>query len=209
MTIIRCGYEIEREATGDGTYKVLLSTGTPIRQGGYTVNAAGGKFDAFVRNPVVMWAHDYDAPPIGRSLDLAHVESRKLAAHFEFSPQGVNPFADMIHALWDARFINAASIGFESIETQQARSRDELSVVEKWELYEFSIVPIPRDREALRLAVDGFDHAEELLQVAAITPDPAVCGADAVSGAEPPAKLTVDPQILLDFLRQLKGVYDG
>ena len=196
--IIRCGYEIEREATTDGTYKVFLSTGTPIRQGGYTVNAAGGKFDAFIRNPVVMWAHDYQQPPIGRSLDLAHVESRKLAAHFEFSPQGVNPFADMIHQLWDARFINAASIGFEPIETQQARSRDELTVVEKWELYEFSLVPIPRDREALRLAVDGFDHAEELLRVADVT-----------TPIEPPAKTTVDPQILLDFLRQLKGVYNG
>jgi hypothetical protein len=71
----------------------------------------------------------------------------------EFAPAGVDPHIDAVRKLWELGFLNAASVGFtpkSGTPTGKGGTR-----YTDWELLEFSIVPIPANADALRLAFDG------------------------------------------------------
>src|SRR5215475_4217825 len=50
-----------------------------------TIAVAGWKLDNFVRNPVVLWAHRADEPPIGKAVDIGRDDTR-LHAAVQFLP---------------------------------------------------------------------------------------------------------------------------
>jgi hypothetical protein len=71
----------------------------------------------------------------------------------EFAPAGVDAHIDAVRRLWELGFLNAASVGFTpkaGTPTGKGGTR-----YTEWELLEFSIVPIPANADALRLAFDG------------------------------------------------------
>jgi hypothetical protein len=71
----------------------------------------------------------------------------------EFAPAGVDAHIDAVRTLWEHGFLNAASVGFTpkaGTPTGKGGTR-----YTEWELLEFSIVPIPANADALRLAFDG------------------------------------------------------
>jgi hypothetical protein len=145
---------------------VVISTEKPARSGGGIARASGAQLEPYLRNPVVMWAHNYREPPVAKATLLTVEPGVGISARFEFPAAGTYPLADTIRALWDAGFINAASIGFQPLEwemiddpestTPPAKRTewDKIPVFTRWELYEFSLVSVPRDREALRRALD-------------------------------------------------------
>jgi HK97 family phage prohead protease len=152
-------FGIERRALGknDSSRSVIISTEKPVRAGGGIARAAGAVLGPYMANPVVMWSHDYSAPPIAKCTGISVEPGAGLAAEFEFPEEGIYPLADIVRGLWDARFINAASIGFQPLKWHWKKSHGDggdYPVFEQWELYEFSLVAIPRDREALRRAVE-------------------------------------------------------
>lgn len=194
--IIRRAFEIERLASDKpNVYDVMIMTGSTVRSWPPSLAVPdGGVLENFEKNPVVMWAHQYRDPPVGRCLELAVEPSQGIRASFEFTPQGQYEFADTIHRLWESKFLNAVSIGFLPISTHaEKREGQTIDVYDKWELLEFSIVPIPADRDALRLMVRGLDN-EDARAVAAVT--------NAIT--EPKA---VDLAQVLEFLKTLKEVY--
>jgi len=142
-----------------------------VRSGGGICRAAGAVLAPYLRNPVVMWAHNYREPPVAKATALVVEPGVGISAKFEFPAPGVYPLADVVRGLWDGGFINAASIGFAPLEWEMISdpeaaapktptSRTEaVPVFTKWELYEFSLVAVPRDREALRRA---FEFTEPL-----------------------------------------------
>lgn len=132
------------------TYRVTLTTEAVDRQG-MVVRAKGVQMDNYLRNPVVMYAHDYGALPIGSALTVEPAD-RSVDATFKFAPPGTYEFADTVHRLWDAGVLRAVSIGFIPLEWEQ-----DGKTVASWELLEFSIVPIPANQEALRRILDPLD----------------------------------------------------
>lgn len=133
----------------DGIYEATITTSNMDRQGEVVV-ATGMKADNFMRNPVVLFAHEYDKPPVAKALELS-VTADAVKARFQFPPAGKSARADEIHALWDGGFLNAISIGF--IPSKWAENSATPTITE-WELLEFSIVPIPANQEALRLMLE-------------------------------------------------------
>lgn len=116
------------------------------------LDLAGLQFDNYLRNPVVMWAHDAvgrspsGGLPIGRTLSISRTSEGGIVAEFEFLDD--DPFAQRIRNAWDKGFLRAASISWlplESRPTEGGRLRDIQS-----ELLEWSIVSIPADPDALR-----------------------------------------------------------
>jgi len=156
---------IDREA---GIYEVMVSTEAVDRDGDI-IRAAGGKFDNYLKNPVVLWGHDYHELPIAKTLSLTAVPGVGVRAKFQFPKRGLHPEADKIRDLWDGGFLNATSIGFIPLKSVNLNPNEPWGPKEfiEWELLEFSVVNVPANAEALRLAmknarVTGSTRVEDL-----------------------------------------------
>jgi uncharacterized protein len=133
----------------DGKYRVLASTSAIDRQGD-SIDQSGWDLANFLANPVILWAHDYSALPVGKSTDI-RVTPDGLECEFEFAPAEGNPMAQQVKTLFEQGYLNAVSVGF--IPKQRNGS-----VITMAELLEISVVPVPANQEALRLAMSkGLD----------------------------------------------------
>lgn len=130
----------ERRLT-DGTHVFVATTGGAKRDG-LALDMTGGLFDNYLRNPVFLWAHDYQGRtlPIGKTVKLVSSKT-KLRAHVVFD-QG-DEFARLIERKFDEGFLSAVSVGWMDME----RAAD--GTITKWDLLDISAVPVPGDPDAL------------------------------------------------------------
>lgn len=144
-----------------GIFEALISTESTDRQGDVVV-ASGARLEAFMANPVVLFAHDSRLPPVAKALEVGIVPGG-VKAVFQFAPLGVSSRADEIHRLWAAGFLNAVSVGFlpEKVAPLDDKRPFDGQRFLEWELVEFSIVPVPANREALRMALRYVDQSDE------------------------------------------------
>jgi HK97 family phage prohead protease len=126
----------------------FLITTASVDRDGDTIDPKGWDLSSYTKNPVVLWAHDYSQPPIGRAINIQATQDG-LKADVEFVPQGMSPFADMIHDMCKGGFLNATSVGFRGMDHDKAKDRERGYDFKKQELLEFSIVPVPSNPEAL------------------------------------------------------------
>lgn len=131
---------------GERKMSFMISTAAVDRDGD-TIDPKGWDLGSYAKNPVVLWAHDYSSPPVGKAINIKSTE-HGLQADVEFLPQGLDPFADKIHDMCKAGFLNATSVGFRGVEYDEAQGRKGYDF-KKQELLEFSIVPVPCNPEAL------------------------------------------------------------
>jgi HK97 family phage prohead protease len=109
----------------------------------------GWQLGDYLKNPVVLWAHRYDEPPIGKTLSVRAVEG-KLIFQVEFATAEMYPFADTIYRLSKGGFINTTSVGFKPLEWETGNKAGEpRRTYIKQELLELSIVPVPSNPDAL------------------------------------------------------------
>ncbi|MCH7907357.1 MAG: hypothetical protein IIB26_07990 [Chloroflexi bacterium] len=91
-----------------------------VARDGDIVDPMGMEVEHYLRNPVVMWAHDYVGHtsaaglPIGRTLALSR-SPRGIDVEFEFLPGDAS--AERVANAWDRGFLRTASIGWESLQT--------------------------------------------------------------------------------------------
>lgn len=137
-----------------GIFEVMISTEGKDRQGDI-VRASGGKLDNYLKNPVILWSHNYGDPPVAKALTLETVAGVGIKAQFQFPDWGVSEQADLIHRLWAGGFLNATSIGFMPLKAMPMEPKEPWGSQDflEWELLEFSIVPVPANADALRLSV--------------------------------------------------------
>ena len=138
-------------AADDGTRTVrfILSDSSVDRMGD-SISAAGWELGDYRRNPVVLWAHDSNAPPIGRMKSI-FVANEKLMGDVQFAPASAYPFADTIYNLVTEGFIKAGSVGFIPVEWKFADDKSRPMGIDfrRQELLEFSVVPVPANANAL------------------------------------------------------------
>lgn len=138
------------------TVRAVISTATPDRAGDVVVPRGLRNAAEFLRNPVVLWAHQrYTVPPIGRCVAL-DVEDDRIIATTKFA-RGV-PFAEDVFRLYEQGVLRAWSVGFVATRGRRRpgagpNGRDGL-LVEEWDLLEYSAVPVPENPQALTLAVE-------------------------------------------------------
>lgn len=136
----------QRDAGGPLTF--VASTGAVDRHGD-TVAPEGWRLDAYRENPVVLWAHDYRRPAIGRTESVWR-DGGSLLARLEFAP---TQFAREVEGLYRQGYQQGVSVGFRPLrfeERRDARTGAFLGIrFLEQELLEISAVPVPANRGAL------------------------------------------------------------
>ncbi len=145
----------------DGERAVIATVSTDaIDRDMEVVMPKGVDLAQFRENPVVLWAHDYKQPPIGRCqwIKLSK-DRRRLIAKTEFNH---TPLGEMTYNLYRDGYLKAFSIGFlvkaaspPSIKEMEERPELEQcwAIIRESVMLEYSAVPIPSNPEALAIAV--------------------------------------------------------
>jgi len=137
----------------------LVSTATKDRMGEVLL-PAGADLKNYNKNPVVLWAHDYSRPPIGRAMWTKRTQDGVLSK-VQFAG---TPFADEIYQLYKGGFMKAFSVGFIPKEWEDGDGEKKPKrTFQKWEMIEFSAVPVPANPDALGLAMkSGIQISDEV-----------------------------------------------
>jgi len=134
----------------EGVLQSAVITSEVFDREGEMLKADGGQFDNFLKNPVLLWAHNIREmrPPIGKILKVWR-EGNKWSFTPEFDLE--DPFAADIYRKYKEGFLNAFSIGFMPIDKDN-------NTYNSWEALEFSGVPVGAHPEALvSLRAKGFE----------------------------------------------------
>ncbi len=189
-------------------HRVRIMTGAVARDGDI-VDPTGMSLEHYLRNPVVLWAHDATGRtesaglPVGRTLSLER-RAECIEADFEFLPG--DPFAQRVQNAWERGFLRSASIGWRSLETAPLPGGRGLCH-RKTELLEWSLVPVPADPLASReLYLAGMRSLGfgDLVHLTPWPPSPPGKG-EAFAGAEALLRAAQAARALAEALRHGHG----
>lgn len=138
----------------------FISTETTDRYGD-VVRVNGMDDTSYSKNPIVLWGHDSKSMPIGKSLWRKQSEKDGVKGILAKTQFADTQMGNDVYGLWKGGFINASSIGFIPSEYTPLDKGYDFT---KWELLEYSIVPIPANPDALRLALDKGIVSDEKLR---------------------------------------------
>lgn len=146
------------DGKASGPWDILISTDRLDRDRD-TINQLGWRINDYMKNPVVMWSHDYHGftpaggVPIGATSKLA-VDAQGLIATFNFrKPANEHDFVNVIRTAWDQEVLRAASVGFNPIERAENEAGGIAFNVQ--DLLEWSICAIPANADALRRSFES------------------------------------------------------
>jgi HK97 family phage prohead protease len=135
----------------------IITTCSPDRSGDVVLASGLRNAAEFLKNPVVLWAHQRTMPPIGicQSLD---VQPDRIVAETKFSAS--SPLAADVFKLYAEGILRGWSIGFLPIKAVPTRTGLK---IEEWDLLEYSAVPVPENPAALTVAIQkGFVENADL-----------------------------------------------
>lgn len=154
------GAAAEVVSSDERTITAWISRETVDRDGDVLV-AAGCKLDDYMRNPVLLWAHDSWSPPIGKALDVESVVGEGIRATLQFAD---TPMGDEIFRLYAGGFLNAFSHWFRPMKwSDEPLLPGQTGVTYlEWEIMEASAVTVPANADALMersAELDGLELA--------------------------------------------------
>ncbi len=160
-----------RQMEDGNTYRMVIAANETSRNGD-EVNLRGINFKSYLKNPVVLWAHDsWGGIPIAKTLKIGHDADGRIVADFEFNSE--DEFAARVENAWNGGFIRAASIRYLPTKVTELRYEDgslERLRVEESDLLEWSLVPIPADPDSVRAAARAMKLPSEIFR--GIEPEP-------------------------------------
>lgn len=118
------------------------------------------ELDAYKANPVVLFAHDGDRLPIGLASNVGVTEPirgvRRLEAQLEFDTED-NRLAAAVARAWDKGLLRTVSAGWVPVEPPEDKFDEDsgsylFTRYPRNELLEISVVPIPANPDAQRIA---------------------------------------------------------
>jgi HK97 family phage prohead protease len=130
----------------------------------------GADLSHYQSNPQVLWAHNYQQPPIGRAAWVKKKTEGLLAKTI----YAATAFADEVWTLVKGGFLPGRSVGFIPLEAHEPDEKEirkyperaeARRIIDKWELLEYSVVPVPSNRQALQQAIaKGLNLSEDLAE---------------------------------------------
>jgi HK97 family phage prohead protease len=133
----------------EGTLTAMVSTGARDRMD-ESLDPMGADIKNYLKNPVVLWAHDYTQPPIGKALWTKRTQDGVISK-VKFAN---TEFAQEIFQLYKDGFLKAFSVGFVPKKWEDGDGdKKPRRKFTSWEMLEFSAVPVPANPEALSLAI--------------------------------------------------------
>lgn len=149
--------------------RLIIST-DELNRYKYRVLSSGGRFDDYLKNPVLLFGHDWNSAPIGRLEDIK-VEENSISAIPVFDENDAFGLACKIK--WENNFLFAASIGFDPISTS---SDPEYilpgqigETVTEWNLLEVSMVTVPANKGAAAGIGLGYNDFRSSMEIFPIT----------------------------------------
>jgi len=140
----------------DKGYPWTLST-YDLDRYGERIDPNGWDFKAYMKNPIVEWAHRYDIPAIGKIETLA-ADEKGLHGVVIFNSKEYDAFGWSIGERVKNGVIRAGSVGFRIMEIEipsKEDSKDGTSLIfRKQELLEFSICNVPANPFALAKTIE-------------------------------------------------------
>src|SRR3990167_5032253 len=134
----------------------------------------GADLSQYKLNPIVLYRHMRDGGeytlPIARGLieTLSIDADEKMHMVAEFTPEETFPFGFQVYKLVRDGFLNMASVGAQILEEELIEEGEEglkvkTIVFTKWKLFEWSVVPIGANNDALVASREksGVEEAEE------------------------------------------------
>jgi HK97 family phage prohead protease len=153
--VLRKQFVSEVEVEDDRSIKFTITTSAPDREKD-VINSEGWELSAFLKNPVVLFAHDYDALPVAKATSIEQ-QGDSLVATAQFAPKELNPMAEQVFQMLKAGFLKGASVGFRPLTFSYNEDRGGVDFGTQ-ELLEFSVVPVPANAQALMAAgLKGLD----------------------------------------------------
>jgi phage head maturation protease len=163
------GFNVETKDLSAIEPRTLMITGSTenVDRDGDILTASGWKLDNYRKNPVVLWAHDYNRPPVGMA-KAVFVDPRTKTLQFkvyfptveELTTPGQPPsdhalLVDTLYNMYKSGLLNASSVGFTSAKGTQRTDQEDTPIwmrgtlFTEQELVELSCVPVPANAEAL------------------------------------------------------------
>jgi HK97 family phage prohead protease len=134
-----------KDALTYGQVEVIVSNSALDRHG-EIIEMNGIDTKQVMRNPVVMWGHQYSELPIGRILKLWKKDGN-LMARIELD-YDIYDFADTVYKMILKGTINAVSIG-GIVRDWEYDEKQDLFRITKLEMVELSVVPVGAHPDAL------------------------------------------------------------
>ncbi len=141
--------EIKGVDVAERTLTAYVSTNARDRMD-EVLDPEGVDLTKFKKNPIVLFAHDYGSPPIAKALWIKK-DGDGILSKMQFA---TTERAEEIFSLYKDGFMKAFSVGFIPKEyTDGDGNKSPRRTYNKWELLEYSAVPVPANPEALALAI--------------------------------------------------------
>ncbi|QDP65636.1 MAG: hypothetical protein GOVbin1454_30 [Prokaryotic dsDNA virus sp.] len=145
--------------TRGSTTKVVASTGNPDRYADIVVWDKDADLENYKNNPVVQFGHNYDLPPVGKTVALEINRNGDLIAEIQWDNSPDNPLGQTVARQFAEGYLSAVSVGFQPGESvpRNRLPKDHPAYGEKGalmsspRLLEISAVPIPANAEALAI----------------------------------------------------------
>jgi len=148
----------ERSESGAARTTVVASTASPDHANDIVDQT--WDLEAYRANPVVMWAHRYNEPPVGRAVDVG-MDGDSLKAVIEWDASEHNDRGRLMAHQFARGFMSAVSVGFRpgssvarsALEENDPRYASSGYVLADNTLLEISAAPVPMNDEALAARV--------------------------------------------------------
>ncbi len=165
---------------------IVISTEAEDRDGDI-IEVAGWDLTNYRRNPVVLFAHDYRSPAVGKAISVVKdTVGQALRSVVEFAP---TEMGRQLFELYAGKYMRAWSVGFLPKESVRRRETEDGYTgrgvrFRRQELLEYSAVPVPANAEALTDAVTRMARGASALQPTGSAEDPDDAVARLVYAAE-------------------------
>src|SRR5262245_46290212 len=94
----------------DRTFRFVASSSAVDREGD-VIPVSAWQLENFLKNPVILFGHDYRSLPVARAARI-WTEGNSLLVDVEFPEEGVSDFSDQVHGQVAAGLLSAVSVGF-------------------------------------------------------------------------------------------------
>lgn len=153
-----------RPTTEEGVVEVIVNSGQMDRDN-EVLQIKGGEFANFLDKPVVIFAHKYDEPTIGKALSVWVDDQGQLRALIKFATQEYE-FANTVYKLMVNGYMPAISIGFRVLPDGEVMMADGTKMFTRWEMLEISVVPIGADPKAGKAKGMDAENIKKVKEVA-------------------------------------------
>jgi HK97 family phage prohead protease len=148
---------VKEVSTVGSTFHFIGSTGDVDRMGD-RIFVDGWKLGAYMKNPVVLWAHLSDTLPVGKTLRVGPNQDRTaLTFDVKFAK---TKMGRAVAAMIKGDFLKATSVGMSPGKFEFSRDptrKGGIDFISGHELWELSIVPVPANPHALLTHISGTD----------------------------------------------------